>query len=134
MQAVPHLDEWGRAPYREFLAAPDPRAFVLAPGGTWAWSAEAPTSELASAAALQDCQRQTEQRCVPYAEDDAVAFATLKQIYTTSADTTDRPGVRGCRRLGHRLDVGWLRMDRLSQLYKPHQMGPLRLGRAYGRP
>ncbi len=74
VQAVPHLDERGRTGYREFLAAPSPRAFVIAPGGTWAWRAEAPTPELALEAALQDCQRHTEQRCVPYAVDEAVVF------------------------------------------------------------
>lgn len=74
VQAVPHLDERGRAGYQAFLAAPSPRAFVIAPGGGWAWRAEMPTSDMALAAALQDCQRHTEQRCVPYALDDAVVF------------------------------------------------------------
>jgi thiol-disulfide isomerase/thioredoxin len=74
VQAVPHLDERGRAGYQAFLAAPAPRAFVIAPGGAWAWRAEMPTSDVALEAALQDCQRHTEQRCVPYAVDDAVVF------------------------------------------------------------
>lgn len=74
VQAIPHLDERGRAGYQEFLSAPSPRAFVIAPGGSWAWRAEMPTSEMALEAALQDCRRHTEQRCVPYAVDDAVVF------------------------------------------------------------
>ncbi len=74
VQAVPHLDERGRAGYRAFLAAASPRAFVIAPGGGWAWRGEMPTSDMALEAALQDCQRHTEQRCVPYAVDDAVVF------------------------------------------------------------
>lgn len=74
VQAIPHLDERGRAGYREFLEAPSPRAFVIAPGGGWAWRAEMPTSDMALEAALQDCRRHSEQRCVPYALDDAVVF------------------------------------------------------------
>ena len=38
--AIPHLHERGRAAYIEFLRAPHGRAFVIAPGGTWAWRAE----------------------------------------------------------------------------------------------
>lgn len=76
VQAVPQLDERGRDGYRDFLAAPGPRAFVIAPGGGWAWRAEMPNSEMALEAALQDCQRQTEQRCAPYAVDDVVVFDT----------------------------------------------------------
>jgi len=74
VQAIPHLDERGRAAYRDFLAASSPRAFVIAPGGSWAWRAEMPSSDIALEAALQDCQRHTEQRCVPYAVDEAVVF------------------------------------------------------------
>lgn len=74
VHAIPHLDERGRAAYRDFLSAPSPRAFVIAPGGTWAWRAEMLSSDMALEAALQDCQRHTEQRCVPYAVDDAVVF------------------------------------------------------------
>ncbi|MCS6786949.1 MAG: TlpA family protein disulfide reductase [Thiobacillaceae bacterium] len=74
VQAVPHLNEQGRAGYRQFLAAPPHRAFAIAPGGAWAWQAELPSPEAARQAALQACQRYTEQRCVPYAVDDTVVF------------------------------------------------------------
>ena len=71
---VPHLDERGQADYANYQAAGEHRAFAIAPGGTWSWHAEMPTAELALKAALQDCQRYTEQRCVPYAVDDRVVF------------------------------------------------------------
>lgn len=74
VEAIPHLDERGRAAYVEFLAAPSPRAFVIAPGGTWAWRAAMPSTDVALEVALKDCQRHTEQRCVPYAVDNAVVF------------------------------------------------------------
>lgn len=73
-ERVPHLDERGQAEYQAFLSAETPRAFVIAPGGTWVWHAEMPSPEMALEAALQDCRRHTEQRCVAYAVDDQVVF------------------------------------------------------------
>lgn len=74
VSAVPHLDERGRAAYAEFLQAETHRAFVIAPGGSWAWRAEMPSPEQALEAALRDCRGQTEQRCAPYAVDGEVVF------------------------------------------------------------
>lgn len=96
VQAVPHLDERGRAGYRDFLSAPSPRAFVIAPGGGWAWRAEMPTSDMALEVALQDCQRHTEQRCVPYALDEAVVFDARAWVrswgpYATRAEAARAP-------------------------------------------
>lgn len=96
VQAVPHLDQQGRAGYEDFLAAPLPRAFVIAPGGSWAWRAEMPTSEMALEAALQDCQRHTEQRCVPYAVDESVVFDARAWVqswgpYATRAEAARAP-------------------------------------------
>jgi thiol-disulfide isomerase/thioredoxin len=73
-QDVPHLDERGQADYANYRAATGDRAFVIAPGGTWAWRAEMPSEQFALEAALQDCRRYTEQRCVPYALNDQVVF------------------------------------------------------------
>jgi thiol-disulfide isomerase/thioredoxin len=73
-KAVPHLDERGQADYANYQAAAGHRAFAIAPGGTWAWHAELPSEQLALEAALQDCQRYTEQRCVPYAVDNKIVF------------------------------------------------------------
>lgn len=74
VQAVPHLDERGRAGYRQFLLSEPSRAFAIAPGGAWAWRGGMPSEEAAIEAAVRDCQRQTEQRCIPYAVDDTVVF------------------------------------------------------------
>ena len=72
--AVPHLDDRGKAGYREFLQAAQHRAFVIATGGIWTWRAEMPTPNMALDAALQDCQKATQQRCFPYAVDQQVIF------------------------------------------------------------
>ncbi len=73
-EAVPHLDDRGRAGYRDFLKAAPHRAFVIAPGGTWTWRAEMANPDMALDAALQDCRRATQQRCFPYAVDRQVVF------------------------------------------------------------
>lgn len=74
MPTPPHLDTRGRAAYEAYQQADDPRAFVIAPGGTWAWHADMPSDQLALEAALRDCRRHTRQRCVPYAVNDKVVF------------------------------------------------------------
>lgn len=71
---VPQLDERGQTDYASYRQAGQHRAFVIAPGGTWAWHAEMPTEQMALDAALQDCRRYTEQRCVPYAVNERVVF------------------------------------------------------------
>jgi thiol-disulfide isomerase/thioredoxin len=71
---IPHLGAKGRAGYEDYAASVEHKAFVIAPGGTWAWSGEQPTSEMALEAAVEECSGYTEQTCVPYALDDAVVF------------------------------------------------------------
>jgi thiol-disulfide isomerase/thioredoxin len=73
-EAVPQLGPYGVEGYREFLAAGRHRAFVIAPGGAWAWRADLTSKELAERAVLNDCQEQTQQTCVLYAVDDRVVF------------------------------------------------------------
>ncbi len=72
--AVPHLDEAGRAGYRQFLAMPRPRAFVLAPNGAWAYS-NAGADPLPTI--LAECRTKTPD-CRPYAVDGAVVWTGPK--------------------------------------------------------
>lgn len=72
--AVPHLDARGKEAYRAFLAAELHRAFVVAPGGAWAWRSGLVSAELALRQALADCQRHAEAGCQAYAVDDRVVF------------------------------------------------------------
>lgn len=88
---VPHLDTRGQAAYRAFLAAPAHRAFAIAPGGAWGWSADAVSPQAALQQALDTCGRHAALPCVPYAADqkvvfDAGAWATLWRPYA-SVDT-----------------------------------------------
>lgn len=71
---VPHLKAAGQEDYRRFAASEPHRAFAIAPGGAWAWVADAHSGEDALAAALGSCRRNTRQKCVPYAVDDRIVF------------------------------------------------------------
>jgi thiol-disulfide isomerase/thioredoxin len=73
-QAVPHLDASGRDGYRDFLDTDAHRAFVIAPGGAWAWKADAASADAATREALLACQHLAGRPCVPYASDDRVTF------------------------------------------------------------
>jgi thiol-disulfide isomerase/thioredoxin len=77
-EAIPHVDSWGKAGFKEFLAAGKHRAFVISPGGAWAWKGDEQTFDSAIEGAIQECQRGTEQPCVPYAIDDKVVFNAKK--------------------------------------------------------
>jgi thiol-disulfide isomerase/thioredoxin len=78
----PQLDARGRAAYQDYLRADGHRAFVIAPGGAWAWRGDDDSAERALDAALDDCRQTTPQRCVPYSVNgkpvfDAARWPTL---------------------------------------------------------
>lgn len=88
----PHLGLAGQEEYREYLEAPDHRAFAIAPGGAWAWVSAEPSAKEAEEKALAICQGQTEQRCVSYAVDNRTIFnaakwPTLWRPYSTAAQS-----------------------------------------------
>jgi thiol-disulfide isomerase/thioredoxin len=88
--ALPHLPPNGQDEYREFVEAPDHRAFAIAPGGAWGWVSGKTSAREAEDEALAICQGQTEQRCVSYAVDsrtvfDAAGWPKLWRPYATAA-------------------------------------------------
>jgi len=72
--SAPHLDARGQDAYRAFLAAEVPRAFAIAPGGTFGWSAEAVSEEAVEEQALEACRRNSEQKCVLFAVNEQRVF------------------------------------------------------------
>ena len=72
--AIPHINSAGQEGYRAFLAAEPHRAFAIAPGGAWAWSAEQDNPDAAREQAINTCQQHTQQRCVAYAVGNQVVF------------------------------------------------------------
>lgn len=73
-EAVPHLERRGRAAYHSYLNSFDHKAFAIAPGGRWGWSAEEESAEAAVESAVARCQQHAPHRCVPYAIDQTVVF------------------------------------------------------------
>jgi len=69
--AIPYLNDAGFQGYRKFLTLPKPRAFVIAPDGTWAYSVRGFDP---IAAALRSCGAK-HHGCRLYAADDAVVWA-----------------------------------------------------------
>lgn len=71
---VPHLESRGQAAYQSFLDAATPRAFAIAPGGTYAWAAGAVSDDAAETQALESCRRHGEQTCMLYAVNERRVF------------------------------------------------------------
>ncbi|MDP2792621.1 MAG: redoxin domain-containing protein [Sulfurisoma sp.] len=95
----PHLDSEGQAEYREFIKAPEHRAFAIAPGGAFGWVAEKGARDEAEAEALARCQANTKQKCVPYAVDrrtvfDARRWPKLWGPYVTAEQARRAPAGR----------------------------------------
>ncbi len=93
---VPHLDDRGQAAYRDFLAAESPRAFAIAPGGTYAWVAAAVSDDAAEAQALEACRRHGEQACLLFASNaqrvfDGKRWPTLWAPYPDAAASARAP-------------------------------------------
>lgn len=93
---VPHLDARGQAAYRDFLAAEPPRAFAIAPGGAYAWSAAAVSEEAAETQALATCRNHGEQTCLLFAVNgqrvfDRKRWPTLWGPYPDAAASARAP-------------------------------------------
>lgn len=73
-ETIPHIDQDGKDAFREFLAVGKHRAFVIAPGGAWAWKGDGVDVDSIVDSAIQECQQGTEQPCVPFAVDDQIVF------------------------------------------------------------
>jgi thiol-disulfide isomerase/thioredoxin len=72
--AIPQVDEKGRKAFLSYRLAGKHKAFAIAPGGIWAWQADAGSPEQAELFALKSCQSNTRQKCVLYALDDDIVF------------------------------------------------------------
>ncbi|MGD8851614.1 MAG: redoxin family protein [Gammaproteobacteria bacterium] len=73
-EAIPHVDTRAKENFRSYQLAGKHKAFAIAPGGVWAWQADAGSPEQAERLALKTCQENTRQKCVLYALNDDVVF------------------------------------------------------------
>jgi dienelactone hydrolase len=72
VEAIPYLQDGGRAQYRAFLDKPFPRAFAVSASGAWSWAEDGddPIDQ-----ALADCQKNSSDPCKLYAVNNNVVWA-----------------------------------------------------------
>jgi thiol-disulfide isomerase/thioredoxin len=72
---IPHVSKRARENFSSaYLFAEEYKAFAIAPGGAWSWSADEPSREKAVESALSRCRKFTQQKCVLFAVNDEVVF------------------------------------------------------------
>jgi len=79
IDAVPYVSEKGRGAYQEFLGMPTPRAFAIAPNGSWGRAARigaGPRRDVAEDA-LARCNQRGEGQCRMYAIDGHVVWTAV---------------------------------------------------------
>ena len=74
MAVPPQTGPAAQADFAKYLAAMPGKAFVVGPGGAWAWQSGQPSGEAALELALAACDQQAQIKCVPYAVDDRRVF------------------------------------------------------------
>ena len=72
--AIPHVGKRARASYIDYLYADPHKAFAIGPGGAWAWQAGKASPQEAEQAAIEYCERHSQQKCVAYALNDKLVF------------------------------------------------------------
>ncbi len=124
---LPNISAEASAGLADYWRAEGHKAFVIAPGGAWAWQGEQASPEQALDGALRACQANSAYRCAPYAEDGRVVFdakrwPTLWRPYATAAEAARAP-------------VGNGRGQRFPDLYLLHPDGkPTALAQLRGKP
>lgn len=72
---IPHVSKRARVNFgTTYLFAEEHKAFAIAPGGAWSWSAEQETEEKAKESALARCDKFTQQKCVLFSVNDRIVF------------------------------------------------------------
>lgn len=75
MESIPHVNEKASSSFKyDYLYANANRAFAIAPGGAWSWTANKATVDMAKEAALKSCSRHTQQKCVLFAVNEQIIF------------------------------------------------------------
>lgn len=72
---IPHVSLKAKDSFQfDYLYANKNRAFTIAPGGAWSWTADKATEEEAKQVALDACNSYTDQKCVLFAVNEKVTF------------------------------------------------------------
>ena len=71
---IPHVSNKAKESFLQYQYASDHKAFAIAPGGAWYWVTEAVSEEQAEQQVLENCQANTQQKCVLYALNNQIVF------------------------------------------------------------
>ena len=72
---IPHVSTKAKDSFQfDYLYAPKHRAFTIAPGGAWSWSAKKESEEEAKKVALDACNSYTDQKWVLFAVNEQITF------------------------------------------------------------
>ena len=115
IDAVPYLNEPGRAAYRKFLALPMPRIFFVAPTG-WHVSKAGGFDPLASGMRL--CA-EAGQQCIVYAVDDAVTWIKPQSTQTAQAEQGQGLPLPAPEAVPYLSERGQQAYRQFLKLYKP---------------
>jgi len=74
VDAIPHVGKRARESYVDYLYADPHKAFAIGPGGAWAWQAGKASPQEAEQAAIEYCERHSQQKCLAYAVNDKLVF------------------------------------------------------------
>jgi thiol-disulfide isomerase/thioredoxin len=96
VDAIPHVGKRARESYVDYLYADPHKAFAIGPGGAWAWQAGKASPQVAEQAAIEYCERYSQQKCVAYAVNDKLVFdskqwSTLWGPYLSKAEAAQAP-------------------------------------------
>jgi len=72
--AIPHVGDRAKEHFKQYQHASGHKAFAIAPGGAWYWLNELDSEEQAERETLQNCQENTQQKCVLYALNNQIVF------------------------------------------------------------
>lgn len=117
-----YLGERAKTEYQLYQNSGSPRAFAIAPGGAWAWVADQTSSQQASEAALNNCEKHSN-RCTMFAIDDLLVFkqkdwAALWSPYQSGEQAVRQRSGRG---VGDRL----FNLQYLDASGRPHSISGL---------
>lgn len=73
-EKIPHVNKGAKENFLQYIYAESNKAFAIAPGGAWAWTALETSETEARRIALERCQSHTQQQCVVYAANDQIVF------------------------------------------------------------
>lgn len=96
VDAIPHVGKRARESYVDYLYADPHKAFAIGPGGAWAWQAGKASPQEAEQAAIEYCQRYSQQKCVAYAVNNKLVFdskqwPTLWGPYLSKVEAAQAP-------------------------------------------